>query len=311
MTAGADAVTVKQLPHLETFAEAAERGSFTAAARHLGVTQAAVSQRIQHLEVLLGAPLFRRAAGRVALTDAGRRLHDYARRILDLTAEACAAVTGVPGAVAGELLVAASSAPGQHLLPPALAAFHQQHPSVQIRVSVSDTDAVLRDLEDGRAHLGFVGGEGDSPRLEFRRFARDELVLVVPAGHPWWRRRRVTVAEFLAQPLVQRERGSASRRCLERSLEHLRVAPAKPNVVLELDNCEAIKGAVLQRVGVAVLSRLSVENEVRAGQLKVVPVDGLDLSRDIFVVHNRERVLPAAARLFLASAPGPVGTGRP
>jgi DNA-binding transcriptional LysR family regulator len=206
------------------------------------------------------------------------------------------------------LLVAASSAPGQHLLPPALAAFHQQHPAVQIRVSVSDTDAVLRELEEGRAHLGFVGGQSDNSCLEFHRFARDQLVLVVPDGHPWWRRKRVTVAEFLAQPLVQRERGSGSRRCLERALERLRVAPANLNVVLELGNCEAIKAAVFQRVGVAVLSRLSVEQEVRTGQFKVVPVEGLDMDRDIFVVQNRERVLPAAARLFLASArPAPIG----
>ena len=118
-----------QLPHLETFLAAAERGSFTAAARHLGITQAAVSQRVQQLEAVLRTPLFRRGAGAATLTDAGRRLHAYARRILDLTAEARAAVTGTPNEVKGELLLAASSVPGQHLLPPVLAAFLKHHPS--------------------------------------------------------------------------------------------------------------------------------------------------------------------------------------
>src|SRR5215211_765969 len=265
----------KLLPHLETFAEAAERGSFTAAARQLRVSQAAVSQRIQHLETLLNAPLFRRHAGRVTLTDAGRRLHEYARRILDLTAEAREAVTGTHDEVTGELVVAASSVPGQHLLPPTLAAFHERHPAVQVRVSVSDTDAVFRELEEGHAHLGLVGGQGGGSHLEFRRVCCDELVLVVPKGHPWWAKDRVRLREFLGQPLVQRERGSGSRRCLERALERHRVTVSALNVVLELGSNEAVKEAVLQGVGVAVLSRRAVEKEVQAGRLKAVHVDGL------------------------------------
>lgn len=288
-----------ELPHLETFAEAAERGSFTAAARHLGLTQAAVSQRVQQLEAALRTRLFRRTAGGAALTEAGRRLHAYARRILDLTAEARAVVTGVPDEVKGELVLAASSVPGQHLLPPVLAAFRDRHPLVRVRVSVSDTDVVLRQVEHGHAHLGLVGGHGGTAELEFRRFACDELALVVPSGHPWWRKKRVLVSDLLSQPLIQREPGSGSRRCLERALERLGVAPARLNVALELDSSEAIKGAVLEGAGVAVLSRRSVEKEVNAGQLRAVPVEGLTLGRDIYVVRDRRRVLPGPAQLFL------------
>src|SRR5436190_7647427 len=98
-----------ELPHLDTFAEAAERASFTAAARALSLTQAAVSQRVQALERAVGVPLFRRAGGRVELTDAGRRLPDYTRRILDLHAEALREVAGRDTPVEGELALAASS----------------------------------------------------------------------------------------------------------------------------------------------------------------------------------------------------------
>src|SRR5207253_10665279 len=126
----ADDMATGPLPHLETFVEAADRGSFTAAARALDLTQAAVSQRIQKLEQALRTPLFRREAGRAALTDAGRRLHGYARRILDLTAEARTAVTGLKSDARGELVIAASSVPGQYLLPATLAAFRRRHPTV-------------------------------------------------------------------------------------------------------------------------------------------------------------------------------------
>jgi DNA-binding transcriptional LysR family regulator len=284
-----------QLPHLETFAATAERGSFTAAARQLRITQAAVSQRVQQLETVLRTPLFRRGAGAATLTDAGRRLHAYARRILDLTAEARAAVTGVADKVAGDLVLAASSVPGEHLLPPVLTAFREHYPLVRVRVSVSDTDLVLRDVEQGRAHLGLVGGQGGASHLDFRRFAGDELVLVVPAGHAWGRRPRVAVADLLSQPLVQRESGSASRRCLER----VGVPQARLTVALELGSTEAVKRAVLEGAGVAVLSRRAVEPEVTAGHLKTIPVKGLTLGRDMYVVQDRRKVLPVPARLFL------------
>jgi DNA-binding transcriptional LysR family regulator len=293
-------VPTDQLPHLETFAEAAERGGFTAAARALGLTQSAVSQRIQQLEKSVGAPLFRRAGGRVALTEAGRRLHGYARQIIGLHAEARSAVTGAPGAAAGELTLAASSVPGQHLLPRMLAAFRGRYPGVAVRVSVSDTAEALRKVEHGQAHLGLVGDRGGGPYLEFRRFACDRLVLVTPANGPWPRRRRVAVEELLRLPLIQREAGSGSRRCLERALDRVGLSPTRLTVALELGSNEAIKEAVLQGLGVAVLSRRTVEAEVAAGRLRAVPVAGLTLDRDMLVTWDRRRGLPPPAQRFLA-----------
>jgi len=283
--------------------EAAERGSFTAAARHLGLTQAAISQRIHQLEATLRTPLFRREAGGVMLTKAGRRLHKYARQILDLIAEARVAVTGVLDETKGELALSASSVPGQHLLPPMLAEFRERYPLVLVRVSVSDTEAVLREVEHGRAHLGIVGGPGGSSQLEFRRFACDKLVLVVPEGHAWWRRKRVRALELLSQPVIQREYGSGSRRCLERALERSEIASSRLNVTLELGSNEAIKGAVLEGAGVAILSFRAVEKEIRAGQLKAIPMTGITLDRDIYVVWDRRRVLPIPAQHFLSLVP--------
>ena len=286
-----------QLPHLETFAEAAERGSFTAAARHLGLTQAAVSQRIHQLEAEVRTALFRRHAGGISLTAAGHRLHGYARRILDLSAQARAAVTGQPGEVAGDLRLAASSVPGHHFLPHVLAAFRARHPGVRVRLSVSDTAVVLNEVEQGQAHLGFVGGPGGGPDLEFRPFARDELAVVVPRGHPWWRRRQVPAAALADQPLVQREPGSGSRRCLELALERAGVRAL--NVALELGSSETVKEAVLEGLGVAVLSRKAVHRELDAGTLHAVRVTGLPLDRDLFVVRDRRRALPTAAHLLV------------
>jgi DNA-binding transcriptional LysR family regulator len=289
----------EQLPHLETFAHAAESSSFTAAARALGLTQAAVSQRIQTLERVVGVPLFERRAGRVLLTEAGRRLHGYAQRILALHREARHEIAGRRAPVTGELSLAASSVPGEHLLPALLSAFRSKHPHVQVRATVADSQAVLDQVEHGRAHLGLVGKKGDSPHLEHRCFACDTLVVIVPAGHAWSRRRQVTLAQLGREPLVLRETGSGSRACLEHALARVGKSLRDLRVVLELGSNEAIKEAVGRGLGVAVLSSRTVEKEVRAGRLRALRVAGLPLLREMFVVWDRRRVLPIPARLFL------------
>src|SRR5262245_28953571 len=281
-----------QLPHLETFAKAAETGSFTAAARALGLTQAAVSQRIHMLEKALATPLFQRAAGHIALTEAGQRLYDYAQRIGALQAEAVHAITGRKSPMKGELLLAASSVPGEHLLPDLLATFRKRHPHIQVRATVADTERVLHAVEHGDVHLGLVGGKSDNPNLEFRCFACDTLTLVVRARHPWAKRKHVALAEVRSEPLILREAGSGSRRCLEEALAVAGKSLRDFNIALELGSNEAIKEAVLRGMGLAVLSTRAMERELQTGTLHALEVKGLSLVREMFAVWDRRRALP-------------------
>src|SRR5437588_1010296 len=122
-----------QLPYLETFSKAAELSSFTGAAKALRLTQAAVSQRVQALERTLDVPLFHRHGGRILLTDAGRRLYDYAQRILALHREARQEITGQRPSLSGDLALGASTIPGEHLLPALLPIFHQRFPRIKVK----------------------------------------------------------------------------------------------------------------------------------------------------------------------------------
>lgn len=287
------------LPHLETFAEAAEAGSFTAAARALGLTQAAVSQRIGALEKALGTSLFQRSAGRVFLTDAGKQLHPFARRILALHGEARQKVAGRKAPLAGELSVAASSIPGEHLQPGLLAAFRKKYPHIQVKATVTDSEAVLDGVERGQTQLGLVGKKSSNPNLDQRCFAADTLVLVTPSRHPLTRRRRISTGVLSKQPLIVREAGSGSRWCLEQGLAQTGKSLKDLNIVLELGSNEAIKNAVLRGMGAAILSSLAVKKEIRAGKLHSVAITGLPLTREMFVVWDRRRALPIPAQLFL------------
>jgi DNA-binding transcriptional LysR family regulator len=303
-------MSADRLPHLETFARAAELSCFTAAARALGLTQAAVSQRIQGLEGALGVSLFQRKAGRVALTPAGQRLYPFAERILALHREAVEEVTGHKMPLTGELTLAASSIPGEHLLPDLLGTFRARYPHVQLRATVTDTQSVLRQVEQGEAHVGLVGGRTSAAALEFRQFATDRILLVVPPGHPWRSRRRVSLAQLAEEPLVLREPGSGSRWCLERGLAQAGLSPRDLRVTLELGSNEGIKEAVQRGLGLAFLSSYAVADDLAAGRLHAVPVAGLTLTRELFAVWGRSRALPIAARLFLDLLPNGL-TARP
>jgi DNA-binding transcriptional LysR family regulator len=288
-----------RLPHLETFSKAAELSSFTGAASALGVTQAAVSQRIQALEKSLDKSLFDRKGGRVLLTGAGQRLYAYAQRIIDLHREARQDITGHETPVAGELVIAASSVPGEHLLPALLSVFGRRHPHVRVRAAVSDSMAVIGQVERGEVSVGLVGRKTDSTSLEFRFLASDRMVLVVPNGHVLSKKKKITVDQLAAHPLILREAGSGLRHCFEKALDRAGRSLAELRVALELGSNEAIKEAISRGVGVAVLSALAVRKELKSGILHALEVKGIHCEREMFVVQDRRRVPSLPARLFL------------
>jgi DNA-binding transcriptional LysR family regulator len=288
-----------ELPHLTTFVRAAERASFTSAAADLGITQAAVSQRIANLEKDLRVSLFDRRAGRIALTEAGQRLYEYARQILDLHQQARTDLSGVHPAVSGDLAIAASSIPGECFLPALLTAFHADHPQVHVRATVSDSGSVMNDVDKGRASLGLIGQKADKSTLEARPIGSDSLVLVVPSGHPWATRPTVPINALTREPLIIRETGSGSRCALEKSLARAGTSLADLNVSLELGSNSGIKDAVKRGLGVAFLSRLAVKRELDVKELWAVSVRGLRLTRKFYLVYHRRRPLSPAASVFL------------
>jgi DNA-binding transcriptional LysR family regulator len=290
---------LRELPHLSTFVRAAEQGGFTAAAADLGITQAAVSQRIAALEKELRVSLFDRRAARNSLTEAGQRLYRYARSILDLHDQARSDLGGFHPPVAGDLAIAASSVPGECFLPALLSRFHSEHPHVHVRATVSDSASVMKVVEKGQAALGLVGQKAEKSILESRPIGKDSLVLVVPLGHPWAARRSISVNCLMGEPLVIRERGSGSRCALEKSLLRAGTSPADLTISLELGSNAAIKDAVKRGLGVAFLSRLAVKRELDSNELRSVAVQGLRLTRQFYIVYHRRRPLSPAATVFL------------
>lgn len=289
----------RQLPYLDTFCKTAELSSFTAAGKALGMTQAAISQRIQALEKELKAALFDRSGGRIFLTESGQRLYAHAQGILELHRKARQEITGKKSPLAGDLLLAASSIPGEHLLPALLPLFRQQYPDVRVKIEVSDSEKVLERVEAGHAQVGLVGRKIDSSNLAFKEFATDEMVVITPPSHRWRKSKRITFQRLKKEPLILRERGSGSRWCFEEALTRSGHSLDELQIALEFGSNEAIKEATLQEMGVSVMSKLAVQKELKTKQLHAVKVSDLNLERRLFVVTDTRRVLAAPARSFL------------
>lgn len=285
------------LPFLDTFVLAANLASFSAAAKILKVSQAAVSQRIGALEEEAGTSLFLREGGRVALTEAGKILHRYAQQIIELHDRARAEVATMP-AVQGELALAASSIPADHLLPEILARFGREHPEIKVQAAVADSQAVLAQVEEGKVHLGLVGMKDDNPIFVFEPFASDHLVVLIPMEHPWRNKERIKLKTLLTEPLILREPGSGSRRCFEAALQRAGHSLDEFEVALQMGSNQGIKESVLRGMGIALLSNLVVEQEPTPSLLRTLDVADLDLTRTFYIVHDRRRPLSAHAELF-------------
>ncbi|MEN1974203.1 LysR family transcriptional regulator [Cellulomonas sp. P4] len=268
-------------------------GSLSAAARALGLAQPSVSTGLRRLERQTGLTLLTRSASGTRLTPAGVALLARARDVLAASDALEREVVALRTAQQGRVRVAASLSVAEYLVPGWLASRPAGSPVVDLVVANSRDvmDAVLH----GRADLGFVEGPDVEDGLEARSLGEDELVVVVAPGHSWARRRRpLTAAELATAPLAVREAGSGTRAVLERALtaagHPLAGAPA------QLGSTSAVKNVVRGGGPAAVLSRLTVADEIARGDLRAVPVEGVDLRRTLRVVWARSRRPSTAAR---------------
>ncbi len=283
--------------HLALFQAVAQAGSISGAAAAVRVSQPAVSRQIAELETELGVRLLDRLPRGCRLTEAGTILAGYAARWQSLEKDAARAIEEFRGLKRGRLSVGASLTIGGYLLPEMLAEFHRRQPEIELQVEIGNTEHVQQALLAGTIELGMTEGPLAADELESTVFFQDELVAVAPPDHPLLRKGIVTVRELGREPMILREEGSGTRAVVERALHRKGIA-VQP--VLSLASPEAIKNAVAAGLGVAIVSRLIVAAEVRAGSLGIVPVADLSILRPLHLQRLRGRSLSPALGRFLA-----------
>jgi DNA-binding transcriptional LysR family regulator len=293
---------------LQVFLAAAEAENFSAAARKLHLTQPAVSQQIQVLEKRLQLELFQRDGKRISLTEAGQALVPMARELVNLSARIEETMAARRGMVTGHLTIGCTSTPGKYTLPWLVGSFCEQYPHVQISVEVVRRADLVHKLERQDIDYGIMSGQVKHPDLVYQEFMQDDLVLIVPAQHPFAHTEVISPDMLRGQTIILREEAAGTRVTmleeLERAglgLDDLRVAP------IELGSAEGVIAAVEAGWGISWVSMVAAQRTFEMGKIRAIEVEGLSLRRMIYLVSHRQHASTIAQLKFHEFIYSPAG----
>ena len=280
---------------LETFLEVARHASFSRAAEKRFRTQPAISSQIRALEEEVGARLFDRSGGKVALTAGGKVFQKYAEEALAARKALIASLAEMERVPRGEIVVGANEGTCLHILPEVFAEFKKLYPDVAVQISRLERAKILESIIDNSVDFGVVSTPVDDKRLTVVNIHRDELVVIVPPNHPLSRLKRVSITEASRFPVLLPKVGR-TRDALE-NLFHDR--GLKPKISMELDSSELLKRFVAADVGVGFIARSNVIEDVQAGVLAAVPMADASVRRDLALVFRKDKALSRAALAFI------------
>jgi DNA-binding transcriptional LysR family regulator len=285
------------LVQLRTFQRVAQLKGFTRAARELHLTQPAVSAQIDALEKEFNVRLFDRIGRGAALTAAGEVVLEAAAGILRHLGEMQQALDDLEGLARGTLRLGASLVIGVYLLPAILGRFQREHPKIKMALRIEYAQRIVEETLAGNLDLGIVG-EGvpiSDERLVVKPFLKDELVVIVPPQHEWAKRKAIAPDALAREPFVLPGKDLATSGFIMRQVE---AAGITLNVALEFGNMEAAKKAVEAGLGVSIISRCAVLEELKTGRLKALRVTGMPLQRNLSFIWRKGRHASALALTF-------------
>lgn len=273
---------------LQVFYTVARLLSFTKAAEALHMTQPAVTFQVRQLEEHFNTRLFDRTHNRVTLTDAGECVLKYAERIFESYSEMENAIREMTGDLSGALTLGASTTIAEYMLPSLLGNFKAEYPEVNIRLKVSNTEGIVTMVENNVIDLGVVEAPVSNKNLLVEVCQTDQLVVIMPPGHPLAGRERIGIREVIQYPFICREEGSGTREVVMEYMSEQGVDATALTPCLELGSSESIKGAVEAGIGLSILSRATISKELALKRLTCTALDPA-LERPFSFVRQRHK----------------------
>jgi len=288
------------LDYLETFRKVVEVGNFSEVARRLSITQPAVSFQIHKLEQDLGVRLIDRGQKGVTMTEAGKRLLRFAQSVITERENLRNDLNQLREETVGNLVITASTMPGNFILPTLLGEFKGRNPLVAIEVMISDSGTVIDGVDSGAYEVGFCGMAPEHRELECFKMAEDEIVLIVFPGHSFASRRNISPVELAGESLIFREGASGTQRTVESLLSGVgfNLSQCKPTLIL--GTTEAVVSAVESGAGIAFVSNLAIKKSLELDLIKAVKIEGLRMKRDFFCIYRKERIVSRLLEEFIS-----------
>jgi DNA-binding transcriptional LysR family regulator len=282
---------------LKVFKSVFKNKSFSKASEELFLTQPTVSAHIKYLEEELNCKLFDRLGRTIIPTKEAEVLYIHTMEIIEKIGNIKDAIGQVRKEITGELIIGASTIPGTYLLPSIMSAFQKKYPSVSFQILISDSRGIVEKVSSHELLIGIVGAKLANSRITYMPFLEDELIAV--SSHGLTKNKHLTLKELIKLPFVLREEGSGTRRETEKILENKGVSFEDIKTVGIFGSTDAIKQAVKAGLGVSILSRLSVKDEINHGVIKELKVTDIHMNRKFYIVTHKKRSLPLSYNLFL------------
>jgi DNA-binding transcriptional LysR family regulator len=288
-----------EMRRLEIFCKVVEFASFTKAAEALSLSQPTVSEHLKMLEEFFGEKLIDRLGREVLPTPAGRVFYQYAKNIVQLRDESVKALQQFKGHLAGSLTLGASTIPGTYLLPKVIGNFKSKYPAIKIVVKIADSAEIVNLILEGTIECGFIGSTWNDKRVLIEEISYDELVLAVHKGHRWSLQKQIQLQELIGEPFIIREQGSGTRKEMINIMENCGFASSRLNIVAEMGSTEAIKQGIIAGIGVSIISRQSLENEIKTGLIDIISMKNVKFMRPIHLIQRKNRQLSPLGKAFL------------
>ncbi len=273
---------------LKMFCLVVDEGSISQAARLSFLSQPAVTRQIRQLEEQYGAILFERTAGKLTLSKAGEILYPFAREMVEYSKRSFEAIQETTNNQETVLKIGASLTIGEYLLPCLLGDFSKSYPGLKFNLSIGNTPNILSKLENNDIDIAFVEGAFEKDDFIREKFAHDEMILVISSNHHWKNRNQIHIHELPEEKMIWREADSGTRQIISNALDDHGVLN-KIKSAMELGSYQSIKSAVEADLGVSILPKLTVKNELHYGKLHELKVSEFHVSIDLWMVQKAQR----------------------
>ena len=284
------------LNQLKIFYLAAKNRSLSMAARQLFITQPAVTKGIQRLQEHYDLKFIDHVGKKLVLTDAGEALYAIAEKIFALESQAEASIRDFRQRKRGHIRILSSESFGDYYLPQIIIQFSKAYPLVRITMDILPTEQVVSHTADLKNDVGFISYPVEHHKLIVREVLEDRLVIITPRDHPLTRQKELKPVDLEGQLLVMHEKGSAPRRAID---AYIRRHQLKVRIPLEISSNRAIKRAVEEGIGIALISSKVAHEQIKAGRIAAIPMSDSCMKRKFYLIHHREKYLSKSLSDFM------------
>jgi DNA-binding transcriptional LysR family regulator len=283
--------------HLRVFASVFKNRSFSKASEELHLTQPTISNHIKALEDEFDCKLFDRLGRTILPTKEAEVLYSHSMELIERTNDLREAVGLIKKDISGKLIIGASTIPGVYLLPGFMSEFRKKFPSISFQILISDSKGIIENISRHELLLGIVGAKLGNEHIKYMPFIEDELI-VVSSPH-LSKNRMMTLQELLKFPMVLREEGSGTRKETEKFLANKGISLENVHIAGVFGSTDAIKQAVKAGLGVSILSKFSVADELKYKILEEIKLTDIQMKRRFYIVTHKKRTLPRLYETFL------------